>query len=96
MATVVSQPITWKQTWFTISGIDGFILPGMIDDPGCTAGSRISSMPGARTHDHQAQVARDLAQVDGEHAELRAEAGDVAHALHELNAIRPVAQIEPA
>ena len=26
-------------------GIDGLILPGMIDDPGCTAGSLISSMP---------------------------------------------------
>ena len=31
---VVSQPNTWKQTWFTISGIDGLTLPGMIDDPG--------------------------------------------------------------
>ncbi len=39
---VVSKPITWKQTWLTISGIDGFTLPGMIDDPGCTAGSTIS------------------------------------------------------
>ena len=37
--------MTWKQTWFTISGMDGLILPGMIDDPGCTAGSLISSMP---------------------------------------------------
>ena len=45
MPTVVSQPMTWKQTWLTISGIEGLILPGMIDDPGCTAGSLISSMP---------------------------------------------------
>ena len=37
--------MTWKQTWFTISGIDGLIFPGMIDDPGCTAGSLISSIP---------------------------------------------------
>ena len=44
-ATVVSQPITWKHTWLTISGIDGFTLPGMIDDPGCTAGSAISESP---------------------------------------------------
>ena len=34
MATVRSHPITWKQTWFTISGIDGFTFPGMIDEPG--------------------------------------------------------------
>ena len=40
-----SQPITWKQTWLTISGTDGFTLPGMIDDPGCTAGSAISARP---------------------------------------------------
>ena len=39
-ATIVaSQPNTWKQTWFTISGIDGFTLPGMIDEPGWTGGS---------------------------------------------------------
>ena len=44
-AIVASQPITWKQTWFTISGIDGFTLPGMIDEPGCTAGSAISASP---------------------------------------------------
>ena len=29
-----SQPITWKQTWLTISGTDGLTLPGMIDEPG--------------------------------------------------------------
>ena len=45
IATVVSRPITWKQTWLTISGMDGLILPGMIDDPGCTAGNLISSIP---------------------------------------------------
>ena len=44
-ATVRSQPMTWKQTWFTISGTDGFTFPGMIDDPGCTAGSTISERP---------------------------------------------------
>ena len=40
-----SQPSTWKQTWFTISGTDGFTLPGMIEDPGWTGGSWISAMP---------------------------------------------------
>ena len=44
-ATVRSHPITWKQTWFTISGIEGFTFPGMIDEPGCTAGSAISAIP---------------------------------------------------
>ena len=42
---VASHPNTWKQTWFTISGIEGFTLPGMIDEPGCTAGSWISASP---------------------------------------------------
>jgi hypothetical protein len=32
--TAASQPYTWKQTWLTISGTDGFTLPGMIDEPG--------------------------------------------------------------
>ena len=92
MATHVSLPITWKQTWFTISGIDGFTLPGMIDEPGCTAGSRISSSPVRGPDRHEPQIARDLAEIDGERAQRAAEAGRVAHALHELNAIRPLAQ----
>jgi hypothetical protein len=29
----------------TISGIEGFTLPGMIEEPGCTAGSAISARP---------------------------------------------------
>ena len=45
MATVVSSPMAWKQTWFTISAIDGFTLPGMMLEPGWTAGSRISARP---------------------------------------------------
>ena len=44
-ATVVSRPSAWKQTWFTISAIEGFTLPGMMLDPGCTAGSTISASP---------------------------------------------------
>ena len=40
-----SQPYTWKQTWLTISGTEGFTLPGMIDDPGCTGGSFTSPRP---------------------------------------------------
>ena len=89
------EPITWKQTWFTISGIDGLILPGMIDDPGCTAGSLISSMPvrGPMTMRRRslAILLRSIASTRS----VRAEAGHVAHALHELNAILPDAQLEP-
>src|SRR6267378_392954 len=44
-ATVVSLPMTWKQTWFTISAIAGFTLPGMIDEPGWTAGMTSSPNP---------------------------------------------------
>ena len=79
--------MTWKQTWFTISGIDGLIFPGMIDEPGLHGGQLDLVDAGARSHDHQAQVARDLAQVDREHAERALNAGGVAHALHELDAI---------
>src|SRR5258708_24057698 len=45
VATVTSFPIAWKQTMFTISAIDGFTLPGMMLEPGCTGGSKISAMP---------------------------------------------------
>ena len=87
-AIVVSQPITWKQTWFTISGTDGFTLPGMIDEPGCTAGSAISDEAGARPHAEQPQVARDLAELDGEPAH-RARVGEhVAHALRHAKQVR--------
>jgi hypothetical protein len=44
-ATVMSHPSTWKQTWFTISGTEGLTLPGMIDEPGWTAGRAISDRP---------------------------------------------------
>src|SRR5438477_460120 len=52
-ATVVSFPITWKQTWLTISTIAGFTLPGMIDEPGRTAGITSSPKPvrGPRLHE---------------------------------------------
>ena len=36
--TVASAPITLNATWLTTSGITGFTLPGMIDDPACTRG----------------------------------------------------------
>ena len=65
----------------------------MIDDPGCTAGSLISSIPCADPSPSGEGRWR-FAEVDREHAKLRAEARHVAHALHQLNAIGADAQTE--
>ena len=43
--TVRSRPITRKLVWFTTSGITGFTLPGMIEEPGCICGRLISLKP---------------------------------------------------
>ena len=43
--TVVSFPITANATCDTTSGITGFTLPGMMDEPFCLAGRMISSKP---------------------------------------------------
>ena len=43
--TVRSLPITWKAIWLITSGITGLTFPGMIDEPGCIAGSLISPKP---------------------------------------------------
>ncbi len=45
IVTVRSLPITRKQTMFTTSGMTGFTLPGMIDEPGCFGGRLISRRP---------------------------------------------------
>ena len=34
-----------RATWVTASGMTGFTLPGMIDEPGCRSGRRISARP---------------------------------------------------
>ena len=86
-ATVVSQPITWKQTWLTISGTDGFTLPGMIDEPGCTAGRTISDKPGARSHAQEAQVACDLAELHRQPPHRAGISEHVAHALRDAKQI---------
>ena len=64
----------------------------MIDEPGCTAGSRISAMPGARPHRQQPQVARDLAELDGDAPQRARVADDVAHALRDAKAVGRRAQ----
>ncbi len=43
--TVRSLPCTWNMAMFIISASTGLTLPGMIDEPGCTGGRRISSRP---------------------------------------------------
>ena len=45
MAMAVSLPTTWKQIMFRHSASDGLILPGMMLDPGWTAGRLISARP---------------------------------------------------
>src|SRR5450755_2542162 len=40
-----SLPMTCRQTMSTYSQMTGLTLPGMIDEPGCTAGNSISPMP---------------------------------------------------
>ena len=44
-ATAASLPTTWATTWHTASGMTGFTLPGMIDDPGWRSGMKISDRP---------------------------------------------------
>ena len=41
----VSLPMTWAATWSTTSGITGLTLPGMIEEPFCSSGRKISPMP---------------------------------------------------
>ena len=42
---VMSLPMTSNATWFITSGITGFTLPGMIDEPACRGGSLMSPKP---------------------------------------------------
>ena len=41
----VSLPMTCAATWRTTSGMTGLTLPGMIDEPFCSSGRKISPMP---------------------------------------------------
>ena len=44
-ATAASLPMTCATTWQTASHSTGFTLPGMIDEPGCRSGRKISVSP---------------------------------------------------
>ena len=70
---VASLPMTCAHTIVTASGITGLTLPGMIDEPGCSAVSSISREPGERARVHPAQVVRDLHQRARERAHLAGE-----------------------
>jgi hypothetical protein len=41
----MSAPMIWKQTLLTTSGITGFTLPGMMEEPGCIGGRWSSYSP---------------------------------------------------
>ena len=45
IVTAASLPTTWHATIITLSQITGLTLPGMIDEPGCVAGSDSSNRP---------------------------------------------------
>jgi hypothetical protein len=53
----------------------GFTLPGMIDEPGCVSGSAILGEAGPRAHAHQANIAADLPERQGDRPD-RAVGGD--------------------
>ena len=66
--TVTALPITWEQTMMSCSHMTGFTLPGMMDDPGCTAGSDSSPSPQRGPDDSQrmslAIFSSEVATVD--------------------------------
>ena len=76
---------------FTISAIDGFTLPGMMLEPGCTSGRRISASP---VRGPEASSRMSLAILPGVGAQRGRDRGGVAHGLHQLNAVRALAQLQ--
>jgi hypothetical protein len=58
-----SAPMIWKQTWLTTSGITGFTLPGMMEEPGCI-GARWSSYNLQRGPDEsQRKIVADFGEL---------------------------------
>ena len=86
-AIVWSQPITWKQTWFTISGIDGFTLPGMMDEPGCTAGSASSESPARGPMLSRRRSLAILLELDGQSPHRAGIGEHIAHALRDAEQV---------
>ena len=64
--TTRSFPMTRYATMLVTSGMTGFTLPGMIDEPGCVGGQVDLVQAAARTGRQQPQVVADLGELDRE------------------------------
>ena len=62
-------PMMWKQTWFMHSSIDGFTLPGMIEEPGLHGRQDDLRESGLRPGGEEAEVVRDARQLEREIAQ---------------------------
>ena len=65
-----SLPTTCAHTWSTASGTTGLTLPGMIDEPGCRSGNRISASPAIGPEFISRRSLHTLVSDDGEHPQL--------------------------
>ncbi len=75
--------------------MDGFTFPGMIDEPGCTAGRPDFVETRARAAGEQTEIARDFREVHGKRARSAPlNAAMSAHRLHQLHTVRARAQIK--
>jgi hypothetical protein len=86
--------MTWYMAWLSISAMTGFTLPGMIDEPGWTAGSWISASPVAGPGAEQADIVGDARQVLRQRAQRAAEVDQVGHALHRLEQVVRFEQLD--
>ena len=69
--TATWSPMTCAPTWMTASQMTGLTLPGMMLEPGCTAGSAQLGQPAARARVQEPHVVGDLHQA-GRHRVERA------------------------
>ena len=70
MVTTASLPSTRQATWMADSQMTGFTLPGMIEEPGCVAGSDKFEDAAPRTGAQQADVVGDFRERDGDRFQL--------------------------
>src|SRR6266540_3317738 len=73
-----SLPITCADTWVRTSHMTGLTLPGMIEEPFCSSGRKISASP-ARGPDAPCPVVVELAQLRVDPRGLRLDPGEHAH-----------------
>ena len=62
-AMVASLLMTTMAAWLTASGMTGFTLPGMMEEPACRWGSRISPMPASGPEDSRRRSPLVLSRV---------------------------------